>query len=133
MFLICSTPLLFSLCNTRLFKSVKINFYGLEMEKKMIRTSVHITISEEWANIYSWLKYFNEYYDNADQEIQIVLNAIVEEFIKEEQLRNHPLTKDEAVSFLSTIPRNTRNAGRAHKFSAEKLPSYERITVVRCC
>lgn len=65
---------------------------------------------EELADIYSSLKYFSKYYDDAENEVDVVLKAIEATFKRE--FKDKEL--DEGFVFY-----NRRGAGRKSKLSAD--------------
>lgn len=85
----------------------------------MNRANIHI-IDSDFPEIYSWLSFFTQYYDNAEKEVQIVLRGIVQAYIETKAAVNQPVTEEEALAFLTVRNRNPRNAGRKPKFTQEQ-------------
>lgn len=75
----------------------------------MRRTRARIRM-EELADIYSSLKYFTKYYDDAENEVQTVLQAIEETYHRE-----YP----DAELTDGFVFYNRRNAGRKSKLSPD--------------
>ena len=78
-----------------------------------MRTGLHIT-EHDFPEIYTWLEFFAQNYDNAAKEVQIVLHGIVEAYMEKRADEHRVITEEEAIAFLKARDSNPRNAGLSH-------------------
>lgn len=84
-----------------------------------MRTGLHIT-EHDFPEIYTWLEFFAQNYDNAAKEVQIVLRGIVEAYMEKRADEHRVITEEEAIAFLKARDSNPRNAGRKPKYSEDE-------------
>ena len=84
-----------------------------------MRTGLHIT-EHDFPEIYTWLEFFAQNYDNAAKEVQIVLHGIVEAYMEKRADEHRVITEEEAIAFLKARDSNPRNAGRKPKYSEDE-------------
>lgn len=80
---------------------------------------LNITDSD-FSEIYSWVSFFTENYDNAEHEAQVLLHGIVQAYIEKKASERRYITEQEALTFLTRRNTNPRNAGRKPKFTTEQ-------------
>ena len=90
----------------------------------MNRNNNHYLGNQMLALLYSSLSVFTESYDNAEKEIGIVLDSIVDVFIEENACINMHYTKEGAIEQLRSLAHaysnNPRNAGRRPLFNKDE-------------
>jgi len=74
----------------------------------------------EFPELYSWVEYFMDNYDNAENEALILLHGIVQAFIEKKVREHKVISEEEALAFLKVRNPNPRNAGRKPKFDEEQ-------------
>ena len=84
-----------------------------------MRTGLHIT-EHDFPEIYTWLEFFAQNYDNTAKEVQIVLHGIVEAYMEKRADEHRVITEEEAIAFLKARDSNPRNAGRKPKYSKDE-------------
>ncbi len=83
----------------------------------MRRTDVHIQ-REEIADLYSSLRYFSRYYDDAEREVMAVMSALRDIYARE-----YGEDLDKAAQNL----RNRRGAGRKSSLSPDDIATMKRM------
>lgn len=83
----------------------------------MRRSDTHIQ-KEELADLYSSLAYFTKFYDDAEDAVQTVMDAIKDIYVRE-----YGESPDDAVKYL----RNRRGAGRKSRLSPEDITTMKRM------
>jgi hypothetical protein len=83
----------------------------------MRRTDTHIQ-REDLADLYSGLRYFSKYYDDAEDAVKTVMTAIRDVYIQE-----YGESPDDADRYL----RNRRGAGRKSTLHPEDIACMKRM------